>query len=117
MHERESSMKIRKYRRVDLDHYVNVVESKTRDVLGFITNLSNGGFMMVSKSQVDVHKNYSLLLLLSGENNEMKPVRLEARSVWGRKDLEPDMYSTGFMINKIDLATSRAITEYLGAYS
>jgi hypothetical protein len=107
-------MDLRKFERTQLNEYLNVLDDSTHASFGFLSNLSNSGFMLLSDTEVELGREFTLTFIIPGAPLSEGCVKLTARSVWCRDDMNPDLYAAGFVITRIDLKNSRLIADYLG---
>jgi hypothetical protein len=109
-------MDLRKFERTQLNEYLNVLDDTNHASFGFLSNLSNSGFMLLSETEVELGREFTLSFIIPGASFSEGCIKLTARSVWCRDDLNPDLYATGFVITRIDLKNSRLIDSYLGRF-
>ncbi len=84
--------------------YLRVFDNETNKLVGYIGDISTKGVMLVSEKPIKTDKVFSLSLHLNPTNDRREPrvVNFDARSIWCRNDVNPDLYDTGFEL--IDLA-------------
>jgi hypothetical protein len=78
---------------------MRVTEHDTEEILGYLTEISLGGFKLESPKQLAVDKDYTLRLEYAIEENVNKYIVFIARARWIQPDpVEPFEYILGFQI-------------------
>jgi len=92
----------RKFRRIDLAEKPEVYDAHSNELLGWMVDISTGGFKMVTSSEMEEGKEYSLNIVLPERNNLKKSVEVKASVCWCAKDINPDSITSGFHLVQID---------------
>ncbi len=111
----------REHQRVFLSFYLRVFEGKK--FIGFLTDISRGGMMVMSEFQLDAGKDYSFKMNLpsslewKGKNDRDKEVKLKVRCEWSKHyDVEKEFYISGFKFMEIHENDNKIIHEIIKAY-
>jgi c-di-GMP-binding flagellar brake protein YcgR len=108
----------RKYDRHKNGVYMRVTDHDTDEIMGYLTEISLGGFRLESPKNLAVDKDYTLRLEYAIEEKDMRYIVFVARAKWIQPDpIEPFEYILGFQI--VDIAPSeqeiyRTIVENYG---
>ena len=92
----------RKFRRIDLAEQPEVYDALSKELLGWMVNISTGGFKMVTSSEMEEGKEYLLNIVLPERNNQKKSVEVKASVCWCAKDIDPESITSGFHLVQID---------------
>ena len=86
--------------------YLRVFEGQSNRILGHLVDISATGLMLASDEAITVGKDYQLRMRLPKEFSGRVEILLEAKSLWCRKDENPDFHLAGFRIDGLapDLA-------------
>lgn len=106
----ELDIEARSYKRRHLIYYLEVYDDETGDLLGHLVDLTTEGMMLITKKEVLPDKNFRLGMMLPEEYFKEGILKIEARSMWSRKDVNPDFYAVGFKTYDLDEETSKLIT-------
>jgi c-di-GMP-binding flagellar brake protein YcgR len=108
----------RQYERYSVDFYMCIYDQNTNVQLGQVVDISLGGMRLLSTQPFLIRgKRFRLRMEVSLESGKRENILLEARSVWGREDDNPDYYSTGFQFHDLSSETSQRIQEILDELS
>jgi hypothetical protein len=92
----------RKYERHRGGDYMRVIDNDTEEILGYVTEISLGGFRLESPKSLSLDKDYSLRLEYAIEEIDMRYIILIARARWSQPDpVEPYETILGFQIVSI----------------
>lgn len=92
----------RKYERHKNGVYMRVTDHDTEEIIGYLTEISLGGFRLESPKNLAVDKDYTLRLEYSIEEKDMRYIVFVARAKWIQPDpIEPFEYILGFQIVNI----------------
>lgn len=86
----------RKLKRRQLVYYLKVNDRLSRELVGRLVDITTEGMMLINSDPIETNRVYQLVLDLPSEMNESRPVNIDAKSLWSRKDVNPDFYVTGF---------------------
>jgi hypothetical protein len=86
----------RKLKRRQLGVNLEMIDINTRQPLGRIVDLTTEGLMMVSSKPLDPGTFVQVRISLPEPVVGKKHLDLDMESVWGRRDINPDLHITGF---------------------
>jgi len=92
----------RKYQRYKNGDYLPVKDNNTEEIMGYLTEISLGGFRLESPKNLVVGTDYTLRLEYAIEEKEKRWIIFVARVVWIQPDpITPNEYILGFQIVNI----------------
>lgn len=79
-----------------------VTDNNTHDLVGYLADISPGGFKLDSQKPLTVNKDYALRLDLTPEISDKSHITFVARALWTRPDpIDPGDFNEGFRIVSI----------------
>jgi hypothetical protein len=90
----------RKQPRIDLIYFSRVVDRQNGELIGYLSDLSTGGAMMISTKPLDVGTQLQIRIDLP-EGYPKPSLDLNARIVWCTPDNDPDTYRSGLLLLNI----------------
>ena len=105
-------MEKRKLKRRQLIYYLKVLDRETENLVGRLADITTEGIMLLSNTPLETNKEFKLKLVLPSEISGDHYIELDAKSLWSKKDLNPDIYGTGFSFVEIaskDIDTIQAL--------
>jgi hypothetical protein len=98
----------RKMERRDFTYYMKVTDAATGKLVGYLVDISTGGFKLDSEKPIPVGKEFRLHLDLSGDIANKSSMVFTARSIWSQPDnIDPTGFKVGFQI--VAMGTSDAV--------
>ena len=91
----------RKLKRRHLIFYLRVFDIRTGELVGQIVNITVEGMMLVRERPIELGQTMQLRMALPSEIDGTYEVRFNAKSLWCRKDVNPDFYVAGFHFENI----------------
>ena len=89
-------------KRYKIGQYMPVIDNNAREILGFMSDISPGGFRLESEKALMVNKDYRICLNQISEISDSPYINLVARAVWIQPDkLNLNEYFEGFRIVSI----------------
>jgi tryptophanyl-tRNA synthetase len=89
----------RKVERRDFTYYMKVTDAATGNLIGYLVDISTGGFKLDSEKSVPVGKDFRLHLELTGDIANKSSLIFSARSIWCQPDpIDPTAFKVGFQI-------------------
>jgi len=113
MTEQAMSIEARAYKRRHLIYYLEVYDDETGDLIGHLVDLTTSGMKLISKKEIIPDKNFRLGMMLPEEYFKEGVLKIEARSMWSRKDVNPDFYAVGFKAYDIDEKAAELINSLI----
>jgi len=95
----------RKIARRDFTYYMQVTDAISKQLIGYLSDISTGGFRLDSPKQIAAGKDFRMQIELTPDIADKNSMVFVARSKWRRPDhVAPNTYNVGFEI--INLAPS-----------
>ena len=95
----------RKINRRDFTYYMQVLDDSTKQIIGYLSDISTGGFKLDCPKQVPVGQDFHLVIALTADIANKTSMEFIARSKWCRPDhIDPTTFNVGFEI--INMAPS-----------
>ena len=107
----------RKLERKFLVVYSRVFDRKTGKVIGYLSDLTVKGAMVIGEHHLEQGLDFHLRIDLP-ESNEFKKDHLDisAKSVWSKPDVDPAFFNTGFEFGEIDPEDEKIILRMIELY-
>jgi c-di-GMP-binding flagellar brake protein YcgR len=106
----------RKLKRRQLIYYLQVLDRRTGLLVGRLADITTEGLMLISPDPIEENKEIELRMVLPAEIQGDKAVVFDAQSVWCRKDVNPDLYVTGFRFLKVAARDFKIIDDLILDY-
>jgi hypothetical protein len=89
----------RKINRRDFTYYMQVKDAATKQIVGYLSDISAGGFRLDSQTEIPQGKDFRLLIDLTPDIADQNSMVFIARSKWCRRDyVDPFTFNVGFEI-------------------
>lgn len=88
----------RKLKRKYLMFYTRVFDLNTGKLLGYLSDLTAAGTMIISEEPIQPDTKFRLSIDLPEDFYSKQRLKFEARSVWCEADVNPKFYNTGFQL-------------------
>lgn len=89
----------RKKDRRDFSYYMQVKDDTTKQVIGYLSDISTGGFKLDCPNQLPVGQDFRLQIDLTAEVADKTTMTFIARSKWCHPDyIDPTSYNVGFEV-------------------
>jgi len=89
----------RKINRRDFTYYMQVKDAATKQIVGYLSDISAGGFRLDSPAEIPQGKDFRLLIDLTPDIADQNSMVFIARSKWCRRDhVDPFTFNVGFEI-------------------
>ncbi|HLA87870.1 MAG TPA: PilZ domain-containing protein [Anaerolineales bacterium] len=89
----------RKINRRDFTYYMQVKDAATKQIVGYLSDISAGGFRLDSPTEIPQGKDFRLLIDLTPDIADQNSMVFIARSKWCRRDhVDPFTFNVGFEI-------------------
>jgi len=92
----------RKLKRRHLIYYLRVYDRQRETLLGHLADITIDGMMLMSEVQIQAGTDFAFRMTLPEGFEKTREITFEARSIWSKKDVNPDFYATGFKFNNIN---------------
>ena len=95
----------RKLNRRQFTYYMQVLDDATKQIVGYLADISTGGFKLDCDQRIPVGHDFRLMIQLNSEIADKTSMTFIARSKWCRPDhIDPTTFNVGFEI--INMAPS-----------
>src|SRR5215211_1966138 len=92
----------RKIARRDFTYYMQVTDELSKQLVGYLTDISTEGFRLDSPKQIPAGQEFRMQIQLTSDIAEKNSMSFIARSKWCRPDhVDPNTYNVGFEIVKM----------------
>ena len=92
----------RKHKRIPLHYYLKVLESNSGKHLGYLIDVSEEGFKLISEDFVPIDSELNCTVHLPDELGNRKELSFRARTCWSCRDVNPEYYVSGYHIDEIE---------------
>ncbi len=106
----------RKLKRRQLIYYLKVRDESNDQPLGRLVDITTEGIMLVSTEPIELDVAYRLRMDLPTQMDKTSDIIFEARSLWRRRDINPDFYDTGFKFTHIPNQYVELISQLIDEY-
>ena len=92
----------RKISRRDFTYYMQVTDDLNKNLIGYITDISAGGFRLDSPKQIPAGQDFRMQIQLTSDIADKNSMVFVSRSKWCHPDhVDPNTYNVGFEIVKM----------------
>jgi hypothetical protein len=109
----------RKVGRRDFTYYMPVTDDATKQLVGYLSDISTGGFKLDSLTQIPPGQDFRLHIELTSEIADKNSMVFIARSKWCHRDhVDPNTFNVGFELINIspgDMAIFQRMFEKYGS--
>ena len=89
----------RKIARRDFTYYMQVTDDRSKQLIGYLTDISTGGFRLDCLKQIPAGQDFRLQIQLTADIADKTSMSFVARSKWCHVDhVDPNTYNVGFEI-------------------
>jgi hypothetical protein len=89
----------RKIARRDFTYYMQVTDDLNKQLIGYLTDISTGGFRLDCQRQIPSGQDFRMQIQLTTDVAEKNSMSFIARSKWCHTDhVDPNTYNVGFEI-------------------
>jgi hypothetical protein len=93
----------RKIRRRDFTYYMQVTNDVNKELLGYLSDISTGGFKLDCQKAITPGQDFRVHIQLTPDIADKNVMIFVARSKWCHKDhIDPSSYNVGFEILNMD---------------
>ena len=109
----------RKINRRDFTYYKPVMDDLTKQLVGYLSDISTGGFKLDSPKEIRPGQDFRLHIELTADIADKTSMVFIARSKWSHRDhVDPNTFNVGFEIINIapsDMAIFQRMFEKYGS--
>jgi len=89
----------RKINRRDFTYYMQVTDDMTKQLIGYLSDISAGGFKLDSQKEIPAGKDFRLHIELTPDIADKNSMVFIARSKWCHRDhVDPNTFNVGFEV-------------------
>ncbi len=107
----------RKIDRQHLLYYGRVYNDAVQKMLGYVVDITEGGFMLLSDEPYPVNETRWIKIEITDDIDKKPYLRVKARSIWCEPDIDPSHYNTGFEIVDLKPDDRKLIRAIIEKYS
>jgi hypothetical protein len=111
----------RKIDRRDFTYYMQVKDEATKQVIGYLSDISSGGFKLDCPKEIPPGRDFRMQLDLTPEIADKNSMVFIARSKWSKPDfVDPNTFNVGFELVNIapsDMVIFQRMFEKYGSQS
>ena len=97
--QRSSPADKRKIARRDFTYYMQVTDELSKKLIGYLTDISTGGFRLDTSKQIAAGQDFRMQIQLTPDVADKNSMSFVARSKWCHPDhVDPNTYNVGFEI-------------------
>lgn len=106
----------RRTKRKYLLYYGRVYDETEQKQLGYLVDITEEGFMLLSDNPIPVGAEHRIKLEVTTDIAPSPFIRFKAKSVWSEPDIDPKRYNNGFVITELDPADKGVIDMIIKEY-
>ena len=111
----------RKIDRRDFAYYMQVKDEVTKQIIGYLSDISSGGFKLDCPKEIPAGRDFRMQLDLTADIADKNTMVFIARSKWAKPDhVDPNTFNVGFEIVNIapsDMLIFQRMFEKYGSQS
>ena len=92
----------RKHPRKYLLYFSRVIDRKSGILLGYLSDLTKDGLMLISETPIALGQDFDVLMDLPEDFAPREQLALSVHSLWSKPDVDPTYFNTGFNITVLD---------------
>ncbi len=96
----EKVLNKRKLKRRHLIYYLRVFDRNSGQLIGHLVDVTTEGVMLISKHPIETNTIFKSKMVLPKGIEGSKEITFDAKSIWCKKDVNPNFYATGFQLLK-----------------
>ncbi len=106
----------RKLKRRQLIYYLRVLDRDTEALIGRLVDITTEGVMLLSESALEIDKLFKFKMILPAHFEARKEITFDAKCLWSKIDINPDLYTSGFQFDRISPKDMHLIEELILDY-
>jgi c-di-GMP-binding flagellar brake protein YcgR len=91
----------RRARRRHIIYYLRVFDRKTNQLVGQLVDITTSGMKLVSENTIEPDTCFELRMVLPEEIDKKKEITFAVKSMWCKRDVNPNFFSIGFEFEDI----------------
>ena len=106
----------RRFSRIHLVHYLTIFNRDTGRLVGNLVDVSPAGIMLVIEAPIAAETLLPLRMNFPEQILARQILEFDARVIWCRRDINPDMYAIGLELLEVERADRLLIDELINLY-
>jgi len=106
----------RKTKRRHLLYYGRVYDENVKKLLGYLVDITENGFMLLSEEPYPVGMTRRLKLEVTDDVGKGPYINFTVKSIWCEPDIDPSHFDTGFEIAEISPSDKELILSIVEKY-
>lgn len=103
-------------KRRHLIYYSEVLDRDSGKLSGRLADITSTGLMLTTEKEIERDRLFHFELMLPAEIKGRDSIKFEAKSLWCKKDVNPDHFIVGFEIEAIDPEERELIADLIDSY-
>jgi PilZ domain len=92
----------RKFKRRHLILYLQVIDTDSENILGYLVDITPQGMMLMSEFPIKAGLTFQLKMLVNTDLSQHSYLSFAAKSVWCHKSINSDFYDTGLQLLNVE---------------
>ncbi len=106
----------RKIKRRYLLYYGRVYDENAQKQIGYLVDITEHGFMLLSEEAIPVGETRKLKLEITNDVDDRPFLTFTAKSIWCEPDLSPGHFNTGFEMVELKPSDAQIIQSIVQTY-
>jgi PilZ domain len=106
----------RKIKRRHLLYYGRIYDDNVKNLLGYLVDITESGFMLLSEDPFPVGVTRRLKLEVTDDVGAGPYINFTVKSIWCEPDIDPSRFDTGFEIEEIKPGDKELISTIIEKY-
>jgi len=106
----------RKIKRRHLLYYGRIYDDNIKNLLGYLVDITESGFMLLSENPYPVGVTRRLKLEVTDDVGQGPYIDFTVKSIWCEPDIDPTHFDTGFEIEEIKPSDKELISTIIEKY-
>ena len=85
-------------KRKKLIYYLQVFDRNTNKLAGRLLDITTEGIMLISDNPIQTDNLFQFRMVLPKELGKGPEISFDVKSIWSKRDNNPDLYDTGFQL-------------------
>lgn len=107
----------RKDKRRNIIYYLRVFDRNTDQLVGQLVDITTSGMKLVSETPIESDAVFQLRMVLPEEIGQKKEIGFDVKSMWCKRDVNPNFFSIGFEFEDISTEDIKIIQNLIYEFS
>jgi len=106
-------------RTIDRKHlffYMQVINQKSGDLLGYVVDISQRGLKIISEHRCEETSELNLKMRIPDNQGKNKEIQFKAKCIWSGRDINSEFFANGFEIDSLDQESLAVIESIINEY-